>query len=63
MPLRFGVDLHCPEAKMRKIQLLLQAKILRGIAGLLHGHGADYRLWDDAVAGWPDGGYSRAVSS
>ena len=55
--------LQCPEAEMRRIQLLLQAKILRGIAELLHEHGADYRLCDDAVAGWPDeGGYGRAVS-
>ncbi len=46
--------LECPEAEMRKIQLLLQAKILREIAELVHEPGADYRLWGDAVAGWAD---------
>ena len=55
--------LQCPEAEMRKIQLLLQAKILREIAELLHEPGADYGLWDNVVAGWPDeGGYGREVS-
>ena len=48
--------LQCPEAEMRKIQLLLQAKILREIAELVHEPGADYRLWGDAVAGWADEG-------
>ena len=46
--------LECPGAEMRKIQLLLQAKILREIAELVNEHGVDYGLWDDAVAGWPD---------
>ena len=55
--------LQCPEAEMRKIQLLLQAKILREIAELVHEPGADYRLWGDAVAGWADeGDYGREVS-
>ena len=55
--------LECPEAEMRKIQLLLQAKILREIAELVHEPGADYELWDDAVAGWPgEGDYGREVS-
>ena len=48
--------LQCPEAEMRKIQLLLQAKILREIAELVHESGADYRPWGDAVAGWADEG-------
>lgn len=46
--------LQCPEVEMKKIQLLLQAKILREIAELVHEPGADYRPWDDAVAGWAD---------
>ena len=55
--------LECPEAEMRKIQHLLQAKILRQIAEFVHEPGADYELWDDAVAGWPDeGGYGREVA-
>ena len=41
--------LQCPEAEMRKIQLLLQAKILREIAELVHQPGANYRLWGDGV--------------
>lgn len=55
--------LECPEAEIRKIQLLLQAKILREIAELVHEPGADYGLWDNAVAGWPDEeDYGREVS-
>ena len=46
--------LQCPEAEMKKIQLLLQAKILREIAEFVHEPDADYRPWDDAVAGWAD---------
>ena len=42
--------LQCPEAEMKKIQLLLQAKILREIAELVHEPGANYRLWGDGVA-------------
>lgn len=48
--------LQCPEAEMKKVQLLLQAKILREIAELVHEPGADYRLWRDPVAGWADEG-------
>ena len=51
--------LQCPEVELRKIQLLLQAKILREIAELVLEPGADYGLWDDAVAGWPDEGGFR----
>ena len=55
--------LECPEAKMRKIQLLLEAKILREIAELVHEPGADSMPWNDAVAGWADeGDYRREVS-
>ncbi|KAK0516927.1 hypothetical protein JMJ35_000082 [Cladonia borealis] len=42
--------LECPEAEMKKIQLLLQAKILREIAELVHEPGTNYRLWGDGVA-------------
>ena len=42
--------LQCPEAEMKKIQLLLQAKILREIAELVHQPGANHRLWGDGVA-------------
>ena len=55
--------LECPEAEMKKIQLQLQAKILREIAELVHGPGADYGRWDGAVAGWPDeGDWRREVN-
>lgn len=50
---------QCPEAEMKEIQLLLRAKILREIAELVHEPDADYGLWDDAVAGWPDEGDCR----
>ena len=43
--------LQCPQAEMRKIQLLLQAKILREIAELVHEPGTNHRLWGDAAAG------------
>ena len=43
--------LQCPEAEMRKIQLLLQAKILREIAELVHKPGTNHRPWGDAAAG------------
>ena len=57
------VIFQCPKAEMRKIQLLLQAKVLREIVELGHEPGADCGLWEDAVTGWPhEGNCRREVS-